>query len=52
MRLDTRHPILLTLDFDLFNEVKWLDEILDKEGIENPVIIGQSMGGYLGRHLR
>ena len=37
------------LDFDLFTEVKWLDEILEKEGIENPVIIGQSMGGYLGQ---
>ena len=37
------------LDFDLFTEVKWLDEILEKEGIKNPVIIGQSMGGYLGQ---
>ena len=27
------------LDFDLFTEVKWLDEILEKEGIKNPVII-------------
>lgn len=37
------------LDFDLFDEAKWLDEILVKEGIENPVLVGQSMGGYLGQ---
>lgn len=37
------------LDFDLFNEAKWLNEILMKEGINKPVIVGQSMGGYLGQ---
>ncbi|WP_165211313.1 alpha/beta fold hydrolase [Streptococcus tangpeifui] len=37
------------LDFDLFDKAKWLDEILIKEGIEKPVLIGQSMGGYLGQ---
>jgi pimeloyl-ACP methyl ester carboxylesterase len=37
------------LDFDLFDKATWLDEILTKEGIEHPVFIGQSMGGYLGQ---
>ena len=37
------------LDFDLFDEAKWLYEILIKEGIDQPILIGQSMGGYLGQ---
>lgn len=37
------------LDFDLFDKAKWLNEILIKEGIEKPILIGQSMGGYLGQ---
>ena len=37
------------LDFDLFDKAKWLNEILELEGFDNPVIIGQSMGGYLGQ---
>lgn len=37
------------LDFDLFDEAKWLDKIITKEGIEYPILIGQSMGGYLGQ---
>lgn len=37
------------LDFNLFDKAKWLDEILKKEGMENPVLVGQSMGGYLGQ---
>lgn len=36
------------LNFDLFDKVKWLNEILTKEEIVKPVLIGQSMGGYLG----
>ncbi len=36
-------------DFSLMDKAKWLDEILQKEGIDNPVIIGQSMGGYVGQ---
>lgn len=35
--------------FDLFDKAKWLDEILTAEEMENPVIIGQSMGGYVGQ---
>ena len=37
------------LDFDLFDKAKWLDEIITKEGIDYPILIGQSMGGYLGQ---
>ena len=35
--------------FDLKDKAAWLDEILQQEGIESPVIIGQSMGGYVGQ---
>jgi pimeloyl-ACP methyl ester carboxylesterase len=31
------------------DKARWLDEILLKEGFQNPVIIGQSMGGYVGQ---
>ena len=34
-------------DFDLFDKAKWLNDILSREGITKPVIIGQSMGGYV-----
>lgn len=37
------------LDFDLFDKARWLEEILLSEGIARPVIIGQSMGGYVGQ---
>ncbi len=37
------------LTFDLMDKARWLDEILTAEGIESPVIIGQSMGGYVGQ---
>lgn len=37
------------LKFSLMNKAEWLDEILEKEGIDKPVIIGQSMGGYVGQ---
>ncbi len=37
------------LDFNLFDKAKWLNGILSSEGIRNPVIIGQSMGGYVGQ---
>ena len=36
-------------DFDLMDKAKWLDEILEKEEVKFPVIIGQSMGGYVGQ---
>ena len=28
---------------------RWLHEILEQEGIKNPVLIGQSMGGYVAQ---
>lgn len=37
------------LDFDLFDEAKWLNELLLQEGIDQPILIGQSLGGYLGQ---
>ncbi len=36
-------------DFDLGDKAGWLDNILQQEEIENPVLIGQSMGGYVGQ---
>lgn len=35
--------------FTLADKARWLDEILSAEGFENPVIAGQSMGGYVGQ---
>ncbi len=36
-------------NFCLMDKAKWLDEILTREGFNKPVIIGQSMGGYVGQ---
>lgn len=36
-------------NFDLRDKAHWLDNIFQQEGIDNPVIIGQSMGGYVGQ---
>ena len=36
-------------DFDLMDKARWLDEILGQEEITKPVIVGQSMGGYVGQ---
>lgn len=36
-------------DFDLSDKARWLDEILAYEGVKKPVIVGQSMGGYVGQ---
>lgn len=38
-----------SFDFDLMDKTKWLNEILEQEGIKTPVIVGQSMGGYVGQ---
>lgn len=35
--------------FDLMDVARWLDDILKREDIEKPIIIGQSMGGYVGQ---
>ncbi|SDZ89770.1 Pimeloyl-ACP methyl ester carboxylesterase [Pseudobutyrivibrio sp. ACV-2] len=37
------------MDFSLADKATWLNEILLENGFDNPVIIGQSMGGYLGQ---
>ena len=36
-------------DFDLMDKARWLEEILTQEGVDGPVIVGQSMGGYVGQ---
>ena len=36
-------------DFDLENKARWMDEILAKESIYKPIIVGQSMGAYVGQ---
>ena len=41
------YPFEMT--FTLEDKAKWLDEILERENFHDPVIIGQSMGGYLGQ---
>ena len=38
-----------TFSFSLADKARWLDGILIREGIGHPVIIGQSMGGYVGQ---
>ena len=38
-----------SFSFDLADKARWLNEILLLEGFGNPVIIGQSMGGYVGQ---
>lgn len=35
--------------FDLADKARWLEGILRQEGIGAPVIVGQSMGGYVGQ---
>ena len=35
--------------FTLSDKAQWLNAILQREGIYRPVIIGQSMGGYIGQ---
>ena len=37
------------LSFSLMEKAKWLNEILEENGFDQPVIIGQSMGGYVGQ---
>lgn len=37
------------LHFSLMDKAAWLDAIFTKEGIIKPVLIGQSMGGYVGQ---
>lgn len=36
-------------DFDIMDKARWLENILAEENIHCPVIVGQSMGGYVGQ---
>ena len=36
-------------DFSLMDKAKWLHAILEQEEILQPIIVGQSMGGYVGQ---
>lgn len=38
-----------TKEYDLFDKARWLADILEREGITRPVLIGQSMGGYVAQ---
>lgn len=38
-----------SFDFDLMDKAKWLNGIFEQEKITGPVIVGQSMGGYVGQ---
>ena len=38
-----------TFSFTLMDKARWLDEILTREGFRRPMIVGQSMGGYVGQ---
>ena len=37
------------LTFTLADKARWLEEILTRESFRAPVIVGQSMGGYVGQ---
>ncbi|MCW6676861.1 alpha/beta hydrolase [Aerococcaceae bacterium NML180378] len=37
------------LTFNLLDVARWLEAILTEEKLVNPIIIGQSMGGYIGQ---
>lgn len=37
------------LAFSLMDKAQWLHSILETEGIKNPVLVGQSMGGYVSQ---
>lgn len=38
-----------SFDFTLMDKARWLEEILTKENVKRPIIVGQSMGGYVGQ---
>ena len=40
-------PFALT--FSLSDKAAWLHDILIREGVKNPVLVGQSMGGYVAQ---
>ncbi len=38
-----------SFDFDLMDKARWLDEIVQTEDITCPILVGQSMGGYVAQ---
>ena len=43
------HSRPFRLDFSMDDMARYLGEILDREGIERPVLAGQSLGGYVSQ---
>lgn len=43
----TSRPFQLT--FTLSDKARWLKEIMEKEEIQKPILVGQSMGGYVSQ---
>ena len=37
------------LDFTMDDYARWLHEILKEEGVERPILVGQSLGGYVSQ---
>lgn len=37
------------LSFSLADKARWLHEILEIEGVKRPILVGQSMGGYVSQ---
>ena len=37
------------LDFTLMDKARWLRDILEREQIDRPILVGQSMGGYVAQ---
>ena len=37
------------LTFTMMDKAVWLHEILESEGIRHPILVGQSMGGYVSQ---
>ncbi len=37
------------MTFSLADKARWLDDILTQEGLSGPIVVGQSMGGYVGQ---
>ncbi|MBR3153382.1 MAG: alpha/beta hydrolase, partial [Lachnospiraceae bacterium] len=37
------------LEFTLMDKSRWLHDILEREQVQKPVLIGQSMGGYVSQ---
>lgn len=38
-----------SFDFTLMDKAGWLENILEKEGFDQPILVGQSMGGYVAQ---